>query len=365
MTDREGQEVGEIRNPQLDPDLVGRYTLTTWNYKQGEMVALMIHLGVQLGIYEALDGSGWCTPADLAQETGLHERWLCEWMLSQAASNLLTTDDGKIFLLEPEAAAVLADSSHPSYAAGVFRHLRDPSVVESLLEAFRTGLGLTYDDQGEGSELHTEAMFAPMARSLLVPIVIPLLDGVVQKLEEGARVVDIGCGTGLALELLAEAWPMSVFEGYDVSKRAITVATERFTSSDNVTVHLLGGEDLPPTGDVDLVMTLDCLHDMPRPDNAIAAIRRAIAPEGTWLVKEIRSSGEWRQNLRNPMLALMYSTSVATCMASGMSVSDGMGLGTLGLDSSTLEDMVASAGFTRFVQHDVDDPTNLYYEIRS
>ena len=67
MTDREGQEVGEIRNPQLDPDLVGRYTLTTWNYKQGEMVALMIHLGVQLGIYEALDGSGWCTPADLAQ----------------------------------------------------------------------------------------------------------------------------------------------------------------------------------------------------------------------------------------------------------------------------------------------------------
>ena len=112
------------------------------------------------------------------------------------------------------------------------------------------------------------------------------------------------------------------------------------------------------------MLTLDCLHDMPRPDLAMAAIRRAVADDGTWLVKEIRSAPEWGQNLRNPMLAMMYSTSVASCMASAMSTPDGLGLGTLGLDPVTLEAMVTEAGFSRFTLHEVEDPTNLYYEVR-
>ncbi len=348
----------------LDPDLVGRYALTTWGYKQGEMVALMIHLGTRLGLYEALDGAGPVTSGDLAAATGLHERWLREWLRGQAAAQLLASEDGETFLLEPEAATVLARRDTPNYAAGVFRSLRDPAVADALVESFQNGIGLTYDDQGEGSEQHVEAMLAPMARALLVPVVIPLLDGVAEKLSAGATVVDVGCGTGLALELLADTFPASTFAGYDVSERAIAVARKRFAGSENVAIHLAGGEDLPATGDVDLVMTLDCLHDMPRPDLAMAAIRGAIAPDGTWLVKEIRSSNEWGKNLRNPVLAMMYATSVATCMASAMSTPDGLGLGTLGLDPVTLEGMTSQAGFTHFVQHAVDDPTNLYYEIR-
>lgn len=355
---------GIVTAMSIDRDLLGRYTLTTWGYKQGEMVGLMIHLGVRLGIYRALDGAGAVTSVDLAVATGLHERWLREWLRSQAAAELLVTGDGETFELEPEAALVLAREDQPSYAAGVFARLRDPRVADGLVEAFRTGLGLTYDDQGEGSEQHTEAMLAPMARALLVPTVIPLLDGVAGRLTAGARVVDVGCGTGLALELLAEAFPSSTYEGYDVSERAVAAARERFADVGNVTIHLAGGEDLPATGDVDLVMTLDCLHDMPRPDRAMAAIRSAIADDGTWLVKEIRSSGEWGKNLRNPMLAMMYSTSVTTCMASAMSTPDGMGLGTLGLDPVTLEAMVTEAGFRNFTRHQVDDPTNLYYEVR-
>ena len=131
-----------------------------------------------------------------------------------------------------------------------------------------------------------------------------------------------------------------------------------------MTVYLAGGEEVPPTGDVDLMLTLDCLHDMPRPDLAMAAIRRAVADDGTWLVKEIRSAPEWGRNLRNPMLAMMYSTSVASCMASAMSTPDGLGLGTLGLDPVTLEAMVTEAGFSQFTLHEVEDPTNLYYEVR-
>ena len=152
----------------IDRDLLGRYTLTTWGYKQGEMVGLMIHLGVRLGLYRALDGAGPVTSVDLAVATGLHERWLREWLRSQAAAELLASEDGETFLLEPEAAMVLARTDQPTYAAGVFARQRDPAVADALVEAFRTGLGLTYDDQGEGSEEHVEAMLAPMARALPV-----------------------------------------------------------------------------------------------------------------------------------------------------------------------------------------------------
>jgi len=348
----------------IDGDLLKRYTMATWGYKQGEMVALMIHLGVRLGLYQALDGAGPVTSGDLAATTGLHERWLREWLRAQGAAELLVTEDGETFELEREAAMVLAREDTPTYAAGVFSHLRDPRVADGLAEAFQTGLGLTYDGQGEGSEQHVEAMLAPMARALLVPSVIPTLDGVVDRLEAGAKVVDVGCGTGLAIELLATAWPNCTFEGYDVSERAVSVARDRFNGVDNVTVHLAGGEDVPPTADVDLMMTLDCLHDMPRPDLAIGAIRQAIAPDGTWLVKEIKSSPDWSRNLKNPMLAMMYSTSVASCMSSAMSSADGLGLGTLGMNPAVLESMVTEAGFSRFAMHDLDDPTNLYYEVR-
>ncbi|MBI00729.1 MAG: hypothetical protein CL467_09105 [Acidimicrobiaceae bacterium] len=348
----------------IDKDLLGKYTLTTWSYKQGELVSLMIHLGVRLGIYEALDGAGPVTAVELSLATGLHERWLHEWLRAQGAAELLVTADGETFELEAEAALVLARRDTPTYAAGVFAGLRDPRVADGLAEAFQTGIGLTYDDQGEGSEMHIEAMLAPMARALLVPTVLPALDGVVDRLSAGAKVVDVGCGTGLAIKLMSEAWPGSTYEGYDVSERAVAKARERFEDADNVTIHLAGGEDVPATGDVDLVMTLDCLHDMPRPDLAMGAIRSAIAEDGTWLIKEIKSAPEWARNLRNPMLAMMYSTSVATCMASAMSTEDGLGLGTLGLNPVRLEEMVAEAGFTRFAMHDFEDPTNLYYEVR-
>jgi 2-polyprenyl-3-methyl-5-hydroxy-6-metoxy-1,4-benzoquinol methylase len=354
--------------PQLDPDRLGAFALHVWSYKQGEVVSLMVHLGDRLGLYRALAGQDEMTAAELAERTGLQERWLLEWLRSQAAAGLVATSDGERFELSPEGTAVLADETGSLwFAAGAFQGgVAPPEVIERLADAFRTGRGLTYDDLGSSAAHNVERMLAPWTRLSLVPRILPALDGVCERLLSGARVVDVGCGSGVALVAMAAAFPNSRFDGFDPSLHAIERARANVAERglQNVELHPLDASALPSRPTYDLVLTLDCIHDMPRPAEAIAAIRRAITSDGTWLIKDIRASANWNDNLRNPMLALMYGTSVATCMSSALSEPGGAGLGTLGFHRQRAEQMCADAGFTRFKVHDFDDPANLYYEVR-
>lgn len=357
---------GPLREPSQDD--VALFALKVWQYKQGEAVALMVHLGDRLGLYREMAGAGPLTAEQLANRTALHPRWVLEWLRAQAAAGLVGSGDGEVFTLPPEAVPVLADEDRSLwFAAGAFSGGAAPSeVVDRLADAFRTGRGLSYDDLGPSAAHQVERMLGPWSRLALVPVILPALDGVVERLREGARVADVGCGAGVALVALAGAFPNSTFEGFDPSVHAISRARWKLSDSGlgNLTFHQAGAEDLPDGPAFDLVLTLDCLHDMPRPAEAVAAIRRAIKPDGTWLIKEIRSSDRWSDNLKNPLLAMMYSTSVITCMSSAMSEPGGAGLGTLGLNAERLEHMCLEAGFTRFALHDFDDPANLYYEVR-
>ena len=165
---------------------------------------------------------------------------------------------------------------------------------------------------------------------------------------------------------MAGVYPRSQFCGYDPSEHAIERAHEKVAEMDleNVELVCARGEELPTTSAFDLVITFDCLHDMTRPDLVMAAIRRTIKDDGTWLLKEIRSHHEFEENLRNPMLAMMYGFSVSACMSSALSERGGMGLGTLGLPPKLAREMTIAAGFSTFLEHDFDDPANLYYEVR-
>jgi SAM-dependent methyltransferase len=330
-------------------------------------VSLLIHLGDRLGLYQALDGAGPVTAPDLAERTGLHERWLREWLRGNAAADLLTSQDGEVFELTEEGAAVLArEESSLLFAAGAFTAPFEASVLDELADAFRTGLGLPYDRLGPGGAHSTERSLGPWARMALVPLIIPALDGVRERLERGALVADVGCGAGVALTALASAFPNSTFHGYELSRHALDRAEARVHEMglSNVELFHTRAEELPVDGRYDFVLTFDCLHDMTRPADTVAAIRRTIADDGTWLIKDIRCDDSWTTNRNNPMLALFFGFSVTTCMSSAMSEPGGAGLGTVGFTPQVAEGMVRAADFTQFQVHDFEDPANLYYEVR-
>jgi SAM-dependent methyltransferase len=351
----------------LDPEEVAKFALRVWSYKQGEMVSLLIHLGDRLGLYRALDGAGEVTAGELAARTGLHGRWLREWLRGNAAADLLASEDGERFRLTAVGAMVLTrEEDSLQFAAGAFGPPPDPALVDDLAAAFRTGIGLPYDRHGPAGVHQTERMLAPWARLSLVPTIMPALEGVTELLSAGTLAADVGCGAGVALTTLAEAYPRSTFHGYELSRLAIERARARIAEQGLTNVEIIDrrAEELPDSGDYSLVLTFDCLHDMTRPDAAAAAIRRAIADDGTWLVKEIRCDDTWAGNRRNPMLAMFLGFSIASCMSSALSEPDGAGLGTIGLPPRALEQLARDAGFARFRVHDFEDPANLYYEIR-
>jgi len=356
-----------MNNQNIDPEVLKRYSFSVWSYKQGEMVSLMIHIGDRLGLYQAMNGAGPLTAAELASRTDLQERWLLEWLRGQAAARLLNYHDKDRFELSAEGAEVLANETGSlSFAAGAFSGQTPPETVDKLINAFKTGIGLSYDELGPNAAHRTERMLGPWTRQEFVPTILPALEGVVDKLERGAVAADVGCGGGLALVAMAQAFPNSTFHGYDPSTHAIDRARQKVAELglENVILHVAGGESLPTQATFDFVITFDCIHDMTQPGDVIGAIRRSMTDDGTWLIKDIRSAADFKENMRNPLLAMFYGFSVSACMSSALSEPGGAGLGTLGFNPEVAQQMVAEQGFTRFALHDFEDPSNLYYEVR-
>jgi 2-polyprenyl-3-methyl-5-hydroxy-6-metoxy-1,4-benzoquinol methylase len=352
----------------LDFEKLKEFVLHVFGFLSGAVVSGMIHLGDRLGLYAALRDAGVVTSEELAHKTGLNERWVREWLRGQAAAQLVEYRGDGRFALSLEAGFVLAEENSPAFAAGGFHSLPQQfAVLERLPEAFRTGIGLPYDAFGPEGAAGIERFLAPWFRTFLVPVALPALDGVVAKLTAGAKVADIGCGSGLALLEMAKAYPQSLFHGYDISTHAIDRARANAAQAgvSNVTLHDASGDVLPADSSFDFITSFDCIHDMTHPDDVMRAIRAALKADGTWLIADINAKPTFEENLeRNPMAAMMYSISVMSCMSSGLSAPGGAGLGTLGFSEPVAREMTAAAGFTRFTRHDFDNPVNAYYEVR-
>jgi len=352
----------------IDPDRLKEYSLRLFGYMNGATVSMMVCLGDRLGLYAALSELGEASSDELARHTGLAERWVREWLHAQGASGLLETRTGERFSLSPEAVAVLVDETHPANGIGMFSQIPDLArTLDRLPEAFRTGLGLPYDALGAEGARGIERGLAPWFRSMLVPVALPRVEGLCEKLERGIRVADVGCGAGIALLELAKAFPRSELHGYDISRHALdrAEANREEAGVTNVSFHDASVEPLPSAPRFDLVTTFDCLHDMTDPQGVIRAIRGSLAEEGVWLVADIKARPSYAENVeRNPMAAMMYGISVMVCMPSSLSTPDGAGLGTLGLHAERLEAWAKDAGFSRFEPLDLGHPVNAFYAIR-
>lgn len=352
----------------IDPAKVKASGERIFGYLKGMGVSAMIYLGDKLGLYQALDGAGPVTSEELAEKTGLHERWVREWIQGQTAAGLIDYKGENRFELSPEVALFLADENSPKLAVGIFSDLpQRMAVVERLPEAFTTGIGLNYDARGPEGARGIERVFGNWYRFTLVPQVLPKLEGVENKLQTGAKAADIGCGAGAALVEMAKAFPRSQFHGYDISQHALARAEENKTRAGlkNLTFHNAKDDGLPVDASFDFITTFDCIHDMTHPFEMIRAIRKALKPDGTWFIADVKSLPTFEENLeKNPMTTLLYAFSVMGCMSSALSEPGGAGLGTLGFNEAVARKATVEAGFSRFKRHDFENPLNAYYEVR-
>jgi 2-polyprenyl-3-methyl-5-hydroxy-6-metoxy-1,4-benzoquinol methylase len=334
----------------------------------GAYVSGMIALGLELGLYRTLSGIGPVTSEELAQRTGLRERWLREWLRGQAAAQVLDYEGDGRFSLSPEVATFLADEDSMVYLGSNFSGLRHRlSILEHLPQSFRTGLGYTWDDRGPEHAASTELLFRNWYRLALIKQALPALPGVVERLQAGGEAADIGCGSGIALVQMGMAFPKAQLHGYDISQHALERAERNAAEHGvtNVTWHRADVDPLPADASFDLVTTFDCLHDMTHPERAAAAIRAAIAPDGVWFIADVDGQPTYEENLaKNRNAPMMYAMSVLSCMSSALSEPDGAGYGTLGLPEPAMRELVLGAGFSKFRRVDLPHPVNAFYEAR-
>jgi len=353
----------------VDPDALKMFSFQVFAKLEGAVTAGMIHLGDQLGLYSTMKEAGSpLSTAELAERAGLAERWVREWAHNQAAARLIVADSEGRFSLSPEAEVVFATPEHPAYGMGMFHRLpQTMHALEDVRESFRTGVGHDYDSHGPQGAVGIERSFEPWSNANLLPTVLPAVEGLVPRLQAGAKVVDIGCGAGSAVLLMAKAFPHSNFHGFDISQFALARAALKLEESG---LHNAAFDDprdvaMPADQSVDFITTFDCIHDMTQPTDMMRRIRQAIKPDGVWLLVDIKALDTFEENARkNPMASLMYGISVLSCMSSALSEAGGEGLGTLGLSENKAREMAEAAGFTRFRKLDVEHSVNAFYEVR-
>jgi SAM-dependent methyltransferase len=335
----------------------------------GDMGAIMngalMLVGDRLGLYKAMAEAGPVTSAELATRTGTAERYVREWLAAQAASGYAEYDrtTGR-YALSPEQAAVFADEGGPAFLAGFIdvaaaAYRDEPKITD----AFRSGKGVGWHEHHGCLFRGTERFFRTSYNHHLVKEWLPALDGVVAKLERGARVADVGCGHGASTIVMAKAFPKSRFTGYDYHRPSVERAREAAEAAgvaDRVSFEVAPAKEYPGRG-YDLVAFFDCLHDMGDPMGAARHVRETLAADGTWLIVEPFAHDHVHENL-NPVGRLYYAASTMICTPASLSQEVGLGLGAQAGEAK-LREVVTGGGFTRF-RRAMETPFNLVLEAR-
>jgi 2-polyprenyl-3-methyl-5-hydroxy-6-metoxy-1,4-benzoquinol methylase len=331
----------------------------------GTLHSAMAVIGDKLGLYKAMAEAGPITSEELAKRTGTTERYVREWLASQAAGGYASYDaaTGRFFLSEEQAFA-LTDENGPVFLPGAFQLALSAVKAEPRIsEVFRTGEGVGWHEHDAGLFRGTERFFRPGYAANLLSSWIPALEGVESKLKAGAKVADVGCGHGASTILMAQAFPKSTFGGFDYHEGSIEYARNKAADagvSERVSFEVAKAKDYPGS-DYDFVAFFDCLHDMGDPVGAAAHVLSTLKSDGSWMIVEPFANDKIEDNL-NLIGRIFYSASTMLCTPASLSQEVGLGLGAQA-GEARIRDVATSGGFTRF-RRATETPFNLVFEAR-
>ena len=350
--------------PALDMDKLNAFIGQFVTDLGAAVHAGMVVIGEKLGLYKAL-ADGPLSPAQLAAKTKTDERYVREWLASQAAGGYITYDERTSkFSLTEEQAFTLVNEDSPAYLPGAFElAVGSLAAVPRITESFRTGNGMGWHEHVDGVFHGCEKFFRPGYAANLVSTWIPALRDVKGKLEAGARVADVGCGKGASTILMAKAFPKSQFYGFDYHDESIAAAREsarRNGVADRVTFNVVKAKEFPGRN-YDLVTVFDCLHDMGDPVGAASHVRQSLAENGTWMIVEPFANDQLKDNL-NPVGRVYYSFSTLLCTPCSRSQEVGLCLGAQA-GESRIREVVTAGGFNRF-RRATETPFNIVYEAK-
>lgn len=328
------------------------------------MNAVLVIVGDQLGLWKAMNGAGPMSPSEIADQTGVRERYVREWLSAQAASGYVEFDPvSRKFTLPPEQGMAFADSESPVYVIGGFHVISSLfHDRERIAERFSSGEGFGWHEHDPELFSGTEQFFRPGYKAHLVSEWIPAIDGMEEKLEQGAKVADVGCGYGASTLLMADAFPNSEFHGFDYHEDSIAHARQLASENgtENAIFEVATAKDYPGDG-YDLVCFFDCLHDMGDPVGAMKHTRESIDGDASVMLVEPRANDTLVENM-NPVGRVFYAASTMICTPSSLDQEVGLGLGAQA-GEGRLGDVAEAAGFHHF-HRATETPFNMILEAK-
>ena len=349
----------------VDPDRLNQLIGRAFGDLAAGASGVMVSLGRRLGLYKVMAGAGRLSSAEVATRAACAERYVREWLGSQVASEyLLYHPEDQTFEMTPEQAMVLADENSPCYFPAAWEVAASMWMDEERsAQVFKSGEGFPWGEHHPRLFCGVAAFFRNSYRGSLVPEWLPALDGIVAKLQSGARVADVGTGHGHSSLLMAEAFPNSSFHGIDAHAGSIDAARANAQTAgltQRVTFEVAQSTTFVGRG-FDLICFFDCLHDMGDPVGALRHAAQALAPGGTVMLVEPFAQDQLENNI-NPVSRLYYSSSTTLCCAHSLSEPVGLALGAQA-GEARLRKLFKDAGYGHF-RKAVATPFNLILEGR-
>lgn len=326
-------------------------------------LALMISLGHRTGLFDTM---ATMPPADSATIAGiakLNERYVREWLGAMTVGRIVNHDPvAGTYHLPPEHAALVTRAASPNNVAAFTQYIALLGQVENqIADCFRQGGGVPYSEFKRFHDVMAEDSGQTIVAALF-DHVLPLVPGLVARLESGIDVLDLGCGRGIALAALARRFPRSRFLGVDFSQEAISWARAQVAQDClvNLRYEVRDAATIDYVNAFDFIATFDAVHDQARPDTVLSNIARALRPDGVYLMQDIHASSTHQGDMDHPAGALLYTVSTMHCMTVSLAAG-GMGLGTM-WGRQTAQRMLCEAGFEKVrIERLAHDFQNDYY----